>query len=187
MHAYRMHELIKQRGKDSVVNVSQRNSVYQTIERLLRTELIHIVETTQQEGRPERVVYQITAVGRETLREWVLGMIADPVAEFPEFPAALATIAVLPQAEATERLVQRVQALEQKLIASGTALEQAVAMGIPRLFLIEDEYKRAIMRTEIQWINSLIDDFRSGAITWNEEWLRQVALSFAARSGTPTA
>ena len=180
MHAYRMHELIKQRGKDSVVNVSQRNSVYQTIERLLRTELIRIVETTQQEGRPERVVYQLTEVGRDTLREWVQGMLADPVAEYPEFPAALATIAVLPHALATERLAQRVLALEQALHESAAAMQEASAMGIPRLFLIEDEYKRAILQAEIQWIKRLVDDFRSGAITWDDEWLRQIALSFAA-------
>jgi DNA-binding PadR family transcriptional regulator len=35
MHAYRMQRLIKDRRKDDVVNVSQRNSVYQTIQRRL--------------------------------------------------------------------------------------------------------------------------------------------------------
>jgi hypothetical protein len=31
MHPYRMQALIKQRGKEQIANVAQRNSVYQTI------------------------------------------------------------------------------------------------------------------------------------------------------------
>jgi hypothetical protein len=36
MHAYRMQQLIKERRKDDIVNVSQRNSVYQTTGGLCR-------------------------------------------------------------------------------------------------------------------------------------------------------
>ena len=45
MHANRMHELIKRRGKDSVVSVAWRKSVYQTIAGLLRIGLIRVRET----------------------------------------------------------------------------------------------------------------------------------------------
>lgn len=179
MHAYRMHELIKLRGKGSVVNVGQRNSVYQTIERLLRTGMIHVLETSRQEGRPERVVYAITEPGRETLRAWVAGMLAEPVNEFPEFPAALATIAALSQDEAKQQLERRIVALEQELVALVTAAGEALALGVPRLFLIEDEYKRAVMTAEIAWIRSLIGDFESATIAWSEESLRQIALSLS--------
>ena len=34
MHPYRMQQLIKERGKDEVINVRQRASLYQTIDRL---------------------------------------------------------------------------------------------------------------------------------------------------------
>jgi DNA-binding PadR family transcriptional regulator len=60
MHVYRMHELIKTRGKDTVVNVAQRNSVYQTIARLVRNGLVRLRETSRDEGRPERAVYENT-------------------------------------------------------------------------------------------------------------------------------
>ncbi|MGH3933445.1 MAG: hypothetical protein ACRDS1_00435 [Pseudonocardiaceae bacterium] len=36
MHAYRMQQLIKERGKDRVVNVARRNSVTQAVDLLLR-------------------------------------------------------------------------------------------------------------------------------------------------------
>ncbi len=95
MHAYRMHELIKARGKDTVVNVAQRNSVYQTIGRLLRSGLIRVQRTVRDEGRPERVVYEITDEGSATLQSWLKAMLAVPATEFPEFPAALAFLPLL--------------------------------------------------------------------------------------------
>src|SRR3954469_5826512 len=89
MHPYRMQTLIKQRGKDHVANVAQRNSVYQAIEALQRAGLIAIRETTRDENRPERTVYEATAVGRDTLRAWLRTVLSTPAREFPDFPAAL--------------------------------------------------------------------------------------------------
>lgn len=40
LHPYRMQRLIKERGKDEVINVTQRASLYQTIQRLEREGLI---------------------------------------------------------------------------------------------------------------------------------------------------
>src|SRR6185503_10115553 len=71
MHPYRMQTLIKERGKDHVANVAQRNSVYQTIDALLRAGLISVRETSREENRPERTIYEATDAGRETLRAWV--------------------------------------------------------------------------------------------------------------------
>jgi DNA-binding PadR family transcriptional regulator len=39
MHAYRMQKLIRERGKDQVVNVRRGASIYQTSDRLQRLEL----------------------------------------------------------------------------------------------------------------------------------------------------
>src|SRR5579862_4517755 len=71
MHPYRMQALIKQRGKDQIANVAQRNSVYQTIDALKRADLIAVRETSREERRPERTTYEATAAGREALRAWV--------------------------------------------------------------------------------------------------------------------
>ena len=76
MHPYRMHEMIKERGKDRVANVAQRNSVYQTIDRLVRAGLITVLETTRDERRPERTVYAITPDGWYSLRNWTADMLS---------------------------------------------------------------------------------------------------------------
>src|SRR5579862_2576078 len=60
MHPYRMQTLIKERGKDLVANVAQRNSVYQTIDALRRAGLVEVREMSRDERRPERTVYQAT-------------------------------------------------------------------------------------------------------------------------------
>ena len=60
MHPYRMQQLIKERGKDEVINVRQRASLYQTIERLLRSGLIAIKEVEREEKWPERTIYELT-------------------------------------------------------------------------------------------------------------------------------
>src|SRR5881275_2834817 len=90
MHPYRMQQLIKERGKDEVINVRQRASLYQTIDRLLRAQLIAIRETAREEKRPERTIYELTEEGRETVLRWMREMLSTPAREFPEFPAALA-------------------------------------------------------------------------------------------------
>lgn len=50
MHPYRMQQLIKERGKDEVINVRYRNSIYQTIDRLHRDRAIVIQEKSRMKG-----------------------------------------------------------------------------------------------------------------------------------------
>src|SRR5215510_303819 len=113
MHPYRMQTLIKERGKDHVANVAQRNSIYQTIDALLRAGLIAVRETSRQENRPERTIYEATDEGRSTLRAWLRTVLSTPAREFPDFPAALALIDPgMKPAELRSLLEARVTALE---------------------------------------------------------------------------
>jgi DNA-binding PadR family transcriptional regulator len=178
MHAYRMHELIRARGKDTVVNVAQRNSVYQTIDRLLRSGLIRVRETQREEGRPERVVYEITDEGLAALQQWLKKMVAEPSAEFPEFPAALSFLMVLSPKEALRQLEARAVALEQRLAHARVVTKGALESGVPRLFLIEDEYRQTMLRTELAWVRSLIDDLQAKSVSWSRRWLRKVAAAY---------
>src|SRR5512140_3474342 len=84
MHPYRMQRLIKDRSKDHVINVTQRASLYQTIDQLLREGLITFWETARQEGFPERTVYKLTDKGHEAAVKWLREMLSTPAAEFPE-------------------------------------------------------------------------------------------------------
>ena len=84
MHPYRMQRLIKERGKDEVINVRQRASVYQTIDRLQRLGLIVARETTREERWPERTVYELSDEGRRTFRVWMHEILSTSAREVLE-------------------------------------------------------------------------------------------------------
>jgi DNA-binding PadR family transcriptional regulator len=167
MHPYRIQTLIKERGKDQIANVAQRNSVYQTIAALRRAGLIAVRETSRAERRPERTVYQVTEEGRRTLRSWMGTVLSTPAREFPDFPAALSLVAGVPPHELRIQLERRVGALAARL----AELDKPVP-GLPRLFLLEAEYMAAVVRAEIAWLRGIIGDLRSRRLTWSEAWLR---------------
>jgi len=178
MHPYRMQALIKQRGKDHVANVAQRNSVYQTIEALMRAGLIRVRETAQHENRPERTIYEATERGRQALLEWLRSALSTPVREYPMFPAALATLDPRLKPELRGLLEARLATLEARL----PELEKSWP-GLPRIFLIEEEYLAAMVRAEINWLRGLIDDLRTGRLKFpTESELRRIA----AQMGPPS-
>jgi DNA-binding PadR family transcriptional regulator len=174
MHPYRMQQLIKERGKDEVINVRQRASLYQTIERLLRARFIAIRETEREEKWPERTIYELTEKGRETMFIWLREMLSTPAQEFPEFPAALAYLSLLTPEEARSQLERRAEVLAAELARLDAQMQSAAGI-VPRLFLLEMEYLRARLGTELAWIRTVVDDLCSGQLTWSEEWLRDVA------------
>lgn len=169
MHAYRMQQLIKERHKDEIVNVAQRNSVYQAIDRLLRAELIQVRHTDRDERRPERTVYEITDEGRETLVAWLREMLSTPSREFPDYPAALAFLPVLTMEDVTVQLRQRVAVLAARLAAAEAMATEAAWLA--PVFLVEDDYRAAMIRAELDWTRSLLARLDSGEVSWSADEL----------------
>jgi DNA-binding PadR family transcriptional regulator len=177
MHPYRMQQLIKDRGKNEVINVTQRASLYQTINRLEREELITARSVSRDENRPERTVYELTDAGRVTMVDWMRQIISTPSPEFPDFPAALSVLAVLTAKDARQQLERRVTALESELKRLDGIIAETT--NLPRLFVLEMELIRANCVTELKWVRSVVEDLRSGKLTWNEKWLRKMAKEFS--------
>ena len=174
MHPYRMQQVIKERGQDQLVNVAQRNSVYQALDRLVRDGLARPAGTTRDGGRPERTVYEITDEGDATLRRWLRAMVTTPAREFPEFPAAVAFLAILPPAEVRTLLEARITAQQARL----TAVAAQAPPGLPRLFLLEDEYRTAMLRAELAWLRTVVDDLAAGRLTWDEHLIASTLAQF---------
>jgi DNA-binding PadR family transcriptional regulator len=174
MHPYRMQQVIKARGQDQLVNVAQRNSVYQALDRLVRDGLARSGGTVRDAGRPERTVYEITAEGSATLRRWLLEALPVPAREFPEFPVALAFLPVLHPDTVRELLAARVTAVQERL----AAVQADAPVGLPRLFLIEDEYRAALLTAELTWLRTVVADLDAGTLTWDEEMIRATLARF---------
>jgi DNA-binding PadR family transcriptional regulator len=170
-------ETYEERSKDEVINVTQRASLYQTIQRLDRDGLIAARQTIRDEKRPERTVYEITSRGRELVIAWMREMLSKPGMEYPEFPAAISLLPLLSPEDAMQQFERRAEALETELHRTAKFMKQAAA--VPRLFLLEAEYLRAVQKTELSWVKAVIADLCEGRLTWNEAWLRKIAAQFS--------
>jgi DNA-binding PadR family transcriptional regulator len=177
MHVYRMQKLFEAQGKDRVVNVRARASVYQTIDRLVRYQLVEVAETVRSAGYPDRVVYAITESGREIAREWLREMLRTTNSEYPEFIAAVSILFGLAPEEARVELELRAEKLAAELADGEAALSDAPP-ELPRLFLLEEEYRNTMLRAELSWVRGVIEDLREGRLSWSEQWLREIAAAF---------
>lgn len=171
MYPYRMQQLIRERGKDEIVNVRHRASLYQSIARLERDGLIEVHGTTRAENRPERTLYRLTDAGRETLHAWLRQMLARSASEFPEFPAALSFIYLLEPEVAREALARRADALDAERRRLAAVLEEH-ADSVPRLFLLEVDYLKTVAEAELAWVRGVAEDVDAGRLTWSPDRIR---------------
>jgi DNA-binding PadR family transcriptional regulator len=171
MHPYGMRQQIQHRGEDEVVNVSQPNSLYQTIARLERSGLIVASSTDQKKNRPERTIYELTSSGRSTMIKWTRELLSTLSREFPEFPAAISVLPILTPNDALKQLQLRSGALEAELARLDARL--AAMEFLPRLFRLEVEYLHAQLTAELRWVLALINDLSTSNLTWNKAWVRK--------------
>lgn len=175
-HVYGIQKQLEQQGKDRVVNVRARASLYQALERLERLGLVEVQETVRREGYPDRVVYAITDAGRGAAREWLREMLRTTGGEYPEFIAAVSILFGLAPGDARTQLEQRAESLAAEL--ADTEAQLAADSGLPRLFLLEEEYRKAVLQAELSWLHGVIADLKNERLTWSEEWLRKIATAF---------
>jgi DNA-binding PadR family transcriptional regulator len=178
LHPYEMQRRIKLWGKDQVVNVAQRANLYKTIDRLHQASLIAVRQTERDQRFPERTVYELTEAGLRVGREWLIEMLGSPRNEFPRFPAALSFIMTLAPEEAREVLDRRALAVREMLDELERVLSGADGPLPPRITLIETEYLRAMTQAELDWLCSVIDELRSGTLSWSYEELAEAAKQF---------
>lgn len=181
IHPYEMQRRIELFGKDLVVNVGQRANLYKTIDRLHEAGLIAVRQTERDQRFPERTVYESTEEGLRVAREWLAGMLSVPRKEFPWFPAALSFIFALPPDEALDLLRLRADALRASLADLERGLAGELYQLPPRLFLLEVEYLRAVTAAELTWLDGLLDDLRTGALTWDREELMALAKAYLSQ------
>jgi DNA-binding PadR family transcriptional regulator len=167
LHPYGMQRLLKLWGKDHVINIGQRANLYKTIKRLDQAGLIAVRQTERDQQYPERTIYELTEAGRQAATDWLTDMLARPRDEYPQFPAALSFIMLLSPADAAATLEQRATALRGQLADIEADLVDTA--GLPRVVLMDDEYRRAVITAELAWIDGVIADLRSGALGWTYE------------------
>lgn len=163
-HPYEMKVLIRGREVGRVVKL-RGGSLYDAVRRLEGAGLVRRVGSDRAGARPERTVYDITASGRDCLSGLMDEFVAEPINEYPRFVAALAHLAVLSPDRAAELLELRADRIERETNEETVELGGR-GKGLPRVVLLEVEYVHRLRRVEIEWLQQLCADIRSGAVPW---------------------
>lgn len=183
LHPYGMQRLIKTWGKDQTVNVGQRANLYKTIKRLNDAGLIEVRQTERSQLYPERTVYQLTDQGRTTGTRWLADMLATPRNEYPEFPAALSFAMALEPSDVLDALDQRLTALKTRRADLDRQLHDGTT-GLPRIALLETEYQQAVLDAELRWLHAVINDLKTGTLTWDQDQLATQAADTITQATT---
>jgi hypothetical protein len=163
-----MQRLLKEWGKDQVINVGQRSSLYKTIDRLGASGLIAARHTERPGQHPERTVYEITGDGRALVLEWLTEMLSKYRNEYPGFPAALSFAMLLGPQGTMSALRARLLTLETVAGELADAIAQN-SPELPRITLLETEYQLAVTEAELRWVKGIVSELAGGSLTWSKE------------------
>ena len=167
MHRYEMASVMRARGKDRDMDIKW-GSLYTVVQNLEKNGFLETIGVTRQGARPERTLYQITDAGRRELVEWTRELIADPQPEHTRFVAGLSVLTALTPRDVIGVLRQRLDRLTESITAQRAAL--ADAANVPRLFLVEDDYRIAMTEAEADWTRSLLDELSAGTFPHLTAW-----------------
>jgi DNA-binding PadR family transcriptional regulator len=170
MHPYEMATLLRERGKEFSIKI-QWGSLYTVVQNLEKHGFVEAVDTTRQGKRPERTVYAITAAGRAELEDWMRELLAEPRQEFTAYEAALSNAGVLAPDTVIDLLRRRIAALDAVVRDGREGLVKAMET-VPRLFLVEAEYKLAMAEAEAGWTRSLLTELVDGTMPSMDLWRR---------------
>ncbi|QYR22427.1 PadR family transcriptional regulator [Paenibacillus sp. sptzw28] len=171
MHPYEIGVTMRQRGISDSIKLNT-GSLYAVIEILLKNKLIQPVGTEREGKHPERTIYEPTEAGRAEFFDWLRSLLRTPVKEYPQFAAGLSFLAHLKPRDALELLKERSRTLFTEIQTVRSSVEDTLAMGIDRLFLIEQEYSLSLLEAEWKWLEQLIKDIEYEVITERkgEDW-----------------
>lgn len=179
MHPYEMQRVLRARHKDEVLGL-KKGSLYHAIGRLERRRSIEARETEREGKRPERTVYAITETGKEELFGRLRSHISIPKQEPTDFMASVSFLVYMQPDDAATQLAARAERLRTEVETLGQTIA-AVTPHAGRVNVLELEYTRAMQAAELEWVEAILDDLRSGQLNWDIEAILQ-ALRERAKS-----
>jgi hypothetical protein len=169
MHPYEVAQTLRSRAKHESIRLNY-GSLYAIVEGLEKRGYVQALETVREGRRPERTIYEITDDGVRELHDWLSEILAAPVKEYLQFEAGLSLLAVLPPDVATVVLHERALGLEVTLAQMRGAHAATQAVGLPRLFELEGEYKMTLLEAELDFVKKLVKDIESGELEGLDMW-----------------
>jgi DNA-binding PadR family transcriptional regulator len=171
MHPYEISTTLRTRGKEQSIKLNY-GSLYSVVEALRKHGLVTARETVREGRRPERTVYEITEAGLTEMEDWLAELISTPVHDFTSLEAGLSLMAGLPPDEVARLLAERAERLRLELRSLDAVLAGVADMGLPAVFTVETDYRRAMLAAEHAFVERLVDDIRSAALGGTKAWRR---------------
>ncbi|MFC1406317.1 MULTISPECIES: PadR family transcriptional regulator [Streptacidiphilus] len=163
-HPHQMLAELRERSDNHAAAIT-RGTLYNTVAALAEAGWLASQGRQRSGNRPERTVYALTEEGRQELVRRLDSQIRNPEREFSQFLGAVTYLGALGVSGAGEALAERARRLRQRTAADEERLAEALAADVPRLHVIEAEYALCLARAETAWIDSVIDDLRTGSLT----------------------
>src|SRR3954452_2414331 len=155
MHPYQVGRALREHDDARSIKFNH-GSLYMVFQQLSKARFIAEQGTTREGQRPERTVYALTDAGREELRDWMRELVEEPRHEYPHFVAALSLIAALPPDEVVDLLRRRLDRLDGRRREIRELIDDTVAAGVHPLFLVEEDYRLALMGAEVAFVERFI-------------------------------
>ena len=171
MHPYEMSRTLREHGDARSIKFNH-GSLYMVVGQLARAGFIAEQETSREGQRPERTVYALTDAGRDEFRDWLRELVEQPQHEYPHFVAALSLIAALPPGEVVELLASRLDRLAGQRAEIRDLIDTAQAGGLHPLFLVEEDYRLALLDAESAFVERFIDQITNPGTGWGPLWAR---------------
>lgn len=169
MHAYELQRNLKDNDAARTFKLSY-GALYSVVRQLAAAGFIEEHDTERDGNRPERTVYRLTESGARELDDWLRELVSVPQPEHPAFAAALSLIVVLPPDDVVALLTDRLRRIEADRTELANAHRDTVEQGVHPVFLIEDEYRIALMRAEEDFITRFIHTITDPESDWAAEW-----------------
>ena len=171
MHPYELGRTLREHGDARSIKFNH-GSLYMVVGQLARAGYITELETSREGQRPERTVYALTDAGRAEFSDWLRELVAEPQQEYPHFVAALSMIAALPPGEVVALLRERLARLHEARAEIRSLIDTTLANGVPELFLVEEQYRLALLVAETEFVEEFIGKITSPQTGWGAEWAR---------------
>jgi DNA-binding PadR family transcriptional regulator len=169
MHPYEVSTTLRARGKEESIKINY-GSLYSVVGTLAKRGLVRARETEREGRLPERTIYEITDAGREEFADWLAELVGTPVKEYTQFEAALSLLPGLPPAEVVRLLRDRRLSLRRHLAEDDATRAWAGEEGLPRLFQLEAEYRRELVRAELGYVDALIAELENESLDGIDLW-----------------
>ena len=169
MHPYEISTTLRTRGKEQSIKLNY-GSLYAVVESLAKHGLVAPLETTREGRRPQRTVYEITEAGVEEHDDWLAELLSTPQREFTSLEAGLSLMAGLPPDEVARLLSERAERLQIELGALEATHKTVAEMGLPRIFVVESEFRAHMLEAELDYVRTLAADIRSAELPGTNVW-----------------